>query len=237
MNRNNKTKKMRKEKYTQVFCCLNKLTAFKIELISFIISFFCILITLILYYFIPWNYLLDFENQILLYIAYLYFSVLIVVSLLMFFRLKKIIYSKLYQFSILLIFISLFMSMLGLSFSTYSSVVIINTLTEVYSKNKINKNKKKQKLTLNKLFIIFVLLIESIINWVILIFLSLSEYLRIKLKLNSSYKKYCRAVDLEMNIKSVSENNNIDEKIKIEMIQELVNLGKNNQKVNKITNL
>lgn len=225
---------MQKVKYSKMFCCLNNLSAFMIELVSFTLAFVGIFIIIILYYLIPWNYLQSFEKHMLICNVYFYSSILIIISLLMLFRLMQIIYTKLYRISYSLFFAFLFEDLLGLFCSTYLAISINNTLFKKFSKYQVNKINLEEELTLNELIIILFLLILTFINWVILILLSLSEHLRIKLKLHTSYNHYCRAIDLEIHIKTISESNIMDESMKKEKIKELTNLTENKSKIGKI---
>ena len=192
----------------QVFICiLDKFTALTLELIM---GFFTIFGIILSFYGV---------NKITFYIDKILFKhifttniplliiILLILCIFILFRKLRLINNKLnnccYYLSIILITISLLCFILNL----IVDIFILNNLYFYDKKAKRNKNTpltdKEWKDTLMVLLFIFV-------TYLVLIFLSLSDNLRINLKINDSYYQYQLAIEEEINNEKIENANQLN---------------------------
>ena len=192
----------------QVFICiLDKFTALTLELIM---GFFTIFGIILSFYGV---------NKIPFYIDKILFKhifttnipfliiILLILCIFILFRKLRLINNKLntccYYLSIILIIISL----LGFILNLIVDIFILNNLYFYDKKAKRNKNTpltdKEWKDTLMVLLFIFV-------TYIVLIFLSLSDNLRINLKINDSYYQYQLAIEEEINNEKIENANQLN---------------------------
>ena len=192
----------------QVFICiLDKFTALTLELIM---GFFTIFGIILSFYGV---------NKIPFYIDKILFKhifttnipfliiILLILCIFILFRKLRLINNKLntccYYLSIILIMISL----LGFILNLIVDIFILNNLYFYDKKAKRNKNTpltdKEWKDTLMVLLFIFV-------TYIVLIFLSLSDNLRINLKINDSYYQYQLAIEEEINNEKIENANQLN---------------------------
>ena len=181
----------------QVFICiLDKFTALTLELIMVFFTIFGIILS-----FYGINKIPFYIDKILfkhIFTTNIPFLIIILLILCIFilFRKLRLINNKLntccYYLSIIIIAISL----LGFILNLIVDIFILNNLYFYDKKAKRNKNipltDKEWKDTLMVLLFIFV-------TYLVLIFLSLSDNLRINLKIDDSYYKYQLAIEEEIN--------------------------------------
>ena len=192
----------------QVFICiLDKFTALTLELIM---GFFTIFGIILSFYGV---------NKIPFYIDKILFKhifttnipfliiILLILCIFILFRKLRLINNKLntccYYLSIIIITISL----LGFILNLIVDIFILNNLYFYDKKAKRNKNTsltdKEWKDTLMVLLFIFV-------TYIVLIFLSLSDNLRINLKINDSYYQYQLAIEEEINNEKIENANQLN---------------------------
>ena len=192
----------------QVFICiLDKFTALTLELIM---GFFTIFGIILSFYGV---------NKIPFYIDKILFKhifttnipfliiILLILCIFILFRKLRLINNKLntccYYLSIILIIISL----LGFILNLIVDIFILNNLYFYDKKAKRNKNTpltdKEWKDTLMVLLFIF-------FTYLVLIFLSLSDNLRINLKINDSYYQYQLAIEEEINNEKIENANQLN---------------------------
>ena len=211
----------------QVFICiLDKFTALTLELIMGFFTIFGIILS-----FYGLNNIPFYIDKILfkhIFTANIQFLIIILLILCIFilFRKLRLINNKLntccYYLSIIIITISL----LGFILNLIVDIFILNNLYFYDKKAKRNKTTsltdKEWKDTLMVLLFIF-------FTYLVLIFLSLSDNLRINLKIDDSYYKYQLAIEEEINNEKNIQNNmgmNINNDNKINNISEKIDKKK-----------
>ena len=192
----------------QVFICiLDKFTALTLELIMVFFTIFGIILS-----FYGVNKIPFYIDKILfkhIFTTNIPFLIIILLILCIFilFRKLRLINNKLntccYYLSIIIIIISL----LGFILNLIVDIFILNNLYFYDKKAKRNKatplTDKEWKDTLMVLLFIFV-------TYIVLIFLSLSDNLRINLKINDSYYQYQLAIEEEINNEKIENANQLN---------------------------
>ena len=217
----------------QVFICiLDKFTALTLELIM---GFFSIIGIIISFYGI---------NKIPFYIDKILFKhiftinipfliiILFILCLFILFRKFRLINNKLNNCCNYLSIILVSISLLGFLLNLIVDIFIINN---VYFYDKKAKRNKSKQLTDKEWSDTVMVILFTFIIYLALIFLSLSDNLRINLKIDDSYYKYQLAIEEEINNEKNIQNNmgmNINNDNKINNIIEKI--GKKKVDVNNI---
>ena len=175
----------------QVFICiLDKFTALTLELIM---GFFTIFGIILSFYGL---------NNIPFLII-----ILLILCIFILFRKLRLINNKLntccYYLSIIIIIISL----LGFILNLIVDIFILNNL---YFFDKKAKRNKKTPLTDKEWKDTLMVLLFIFVTYIVLIFLSLSDNLRINLKINDSYYQYQLAIEEEINNEKIENANQLN---------------------------
>ena len=217
----------------QVFICiLDKFTALTLELIMGFFTIFGIILS-----FYGVNNIPFYIDKILfkhIFTTNIPFLIIILLILCIFilFRKLRLINNKLntccYYLSIILIIISL----LGFILNLIVDIFILNNLYFYDKKAKRNKN---TPLTDKEWKDTFMVLLFIFFTYLFLIFLSLSDNLRINLKINDSYYQYQLAIEEEINngkIENANQLNTIRDKPKDSDAANDIKEKPNNNKIN-----
>ena len=163
-----------------------------------------------------------FTTNIFLLIAILLITIIIIIL-----RKLRLINRKYNTFAYFLSIISTTISVLGFIINVFIDTFILNNMYDFDTKaKKENTEQLYKKQWINTLFIF----ISLFLLYFLLIFLGLSDYLRINLKINDSYYKFQLAIEEDMRNK---EKENVLKNIK-EKLKENNNINNNNNNLNVI---
>jgi hypothetical protein len=158
---------------------------------------------------------------------YLLIAILLITIIIIILRKLRLINRKFNTFAYFLSIISTTISVLGFIINVFIDTFILNNMYDFDTKaKKENTEQLYKKQWINTLFIF----ISLFLLYFLLIFLGLSDYLRINLKINDSYYKFQLAIEEDMrNKEKVNVLKNIKEKLK-----ENNNINNNNNNLNVI---
>ena len=158
---------------------------------------------------------------------YLLIAILLITIIIIILRKLRLINRKFNTFAYFLSIISTTISVLGFIINVFIDTFILNNMYDFDTKaKKENTEQLYKKQWINTLFII----ISLFLLYFLLIFLGLSDYLRINLKINDSYYKFQLAIEEDMRNK---EKENVLKNIK-EKLKENNNINNNNNNLNVI---
>ena len=164
-----------------------------------------------------------FTTNIFLLIAILLITIIIIVL-----RKLRLINRKFNTFAYFLSIILITISVLGFIINVFIDTFILNNMYDFDTKaKKENTEQLYKKQWINTLFII----ISLFLLYFLLIFLGLSDYLRINLKINDSYYKFQLAIEEDMKNK---ENENVLKNIKEKLKENNNNINNDNNNLNAI---
>ena len=158
---------------------------------------------------------------------YLLIAILLITIIIIILRKLRLINRKFNTFAYFLSIISTTISVLGFIINVFIDTFILNNMYDFDTKaKKENTEQLYKKQWINTLFIF----ISLFLLYFLLIFLGLSDYLRINLKINDSYYKFQLAIEEDMRNK---EKENVLKNIK-EKLKENNNINNNNNNLNVI---
>ena len=158
---------------------------------------------------------------------YLLIAILLITIIIIILRKLRLINRKYNTFAYFLSIISTTISVLGFIINVFIDTFILNNMYDFDTKaKKENTEQLYKKQWINTLFIF----ISLFLLYFLLIFLGLSDYLRINLKINDSYYKFQLAIEEDMRNK---EKENVLKNIK-EKLKENNNINNNNNNLNVI---
>ena len=164
-----------------------------------------------------------FTTNIFLLIAILLITIIIIVL-----RKLRLINRKFNTFAYFLSIILITISVLGFIINVFIDTFILNNMYDFDTKaKKENTEQLYKKQWINTLFII----ISLFLLYFLLIFLGLSDYLRINLKINDSYYKFQLAIEEDMRNK---EKENVLKNIKEKLKENNNNINNDNNNLNAI---
>ena len=182
---------------TSILLCFNYLNAYIIEAGTIIFS--C-LGALNLYFTqkkLPWYADSLLERKIFLFSSICFLIIIFFLSIIKaFFRFKGIIKSQCNCFSFYLSLICIFSSLFGLITDLFMYVLLMTNMKYYNLAIKSKKSLQNKKLVTDQEWTNTIIsMILSLLIWVMLILLAMSDNLRIDLKTNASYNKYLEAID------------------------------------------
>ena len=174
-------------------CCFNYFNAYTIELLIIIFVFIGITGIWCCSSFVSWystSYFLKITYIILEF--YLFIFDLIFLSPIIFYRIKNVINLKKNRLGRYYSIACIFSSLLGFIINILFMIIVLINM----KKQKINK-KKISNIDWMKTIASFIILL---VIWLVLILLSLSDLLRLNLKINTTYKTFLHAINKEATI-------------------------------------
>ena len=180
-----------------VFCCFNYLNAYTIETFIFIFS----IIGLFYIFFFKSIYLRYLNSKLLEY-CFLILETFFLISPplllipIIFYRMKKLINLKKHKICQCYSIATIILSLLGFIIAVLFGLIVLVIMNNYINKAKRNKNMKK--ITNDDIIQILASFIVLCLIWIIILLLTSSELLRIKLKINASYKSFLYVVHEEV---------------------------------------
>ena len=198
------------KKLSKILCCFNSLKTKTIEIYIIILSIICIILNFIGIFIIPWGYTSK-AMEILYIINLVLFAYSSILSIVILITGKKT-NRKAIEYCYINSFIKIFTSILCLFFNI---IIAIGTIPDLKNKKaieyseitgpngetKIITNNEINLVSNGKLIFVSFLIVLNIIIWLILLFLWISETIRLKYKINGTYYEYLNdQKNIELNI-------------------------------------
>ena len=196
---------------TSILLCFNYLNAYTIEASIIILSCLGISDLYITKILLPWYADSILEGKIFLWSNLFFYVAIICFTISMvFLRCKALINSEYNNLGFYLSIVCIFASLFGLITTLFIYVLLITNMKFFSSEKKNPKNAKdKNSITSQDWVNTVISMILSSLIWIILMLLTMSDNLRIDLKINASYYKYLKALKDAEN--DIGPKNNVSE--------------------------
>lgn len=186
-------------KFTKLVCCFNSLTTNTIEILIIILSSIGLILSIIGIAIIPWGYTNTIMEVLFLIVLILFIYSLTIPSIILCLRKKN--YQKI-DYLYINSLISIILSLLCIFFNIY---IAIGTIPDLKNKKltienveisgqdqEIQKviNTEQRLVSKGKIIVASIVIVANIIIWLILLFLWISEFIRLKYKIIGSYNDY-----------------------------------------------
>lgn len=182
---------------TSMLFCFNYLTAYAIEAITIALSCFGILNLYLTKIILPWYADSSLENKIFIFSNLFFFIIIISLTIsILTLRYKSLININYNNIGFYISIVSIFSSLFGLVATLFIYVLLMANMNYYNDENSnAGSSKKKNIITYNDWAKTIISMILSSLIWIMLLFLTISENLRIDLKIDDSYYQYLRALD------------------------------------------
>ena len=207
------------KKYIKYLYCFNSLTATRIEILIISSSFLGVILTIIALAVIHWKYTSK-VMKVFQVLSLIFFLILIIITSFFFYLRKKYTVIKYKAISILLCFFEIFLCIFSLFINLFTAIGTLPDLREYNNKKDTNENEPTNGYTNNsgnneesylvsngELSYGIIYLVIIIFEWLMLIFLCISDLIRIKLGINGSYNNYLK---MQYTQENTQENSKAD---------------------------
>ena len=185
----------------KLLCCFNSLKSYIIEILIIVLSSIGLLISIIGFIVIPWKYTSKVMEAFYLISLILFIYSLIVSSVILYLRKKN----KIEKVNICCFFISLF-ELFACILSILMYIIIFIVIVHDFKNKKrikrveridpetgethVSSSEEGNAVSDGELIFAIISIIINILLWIILLFLWISDLIRIKYKINGTYKEY-----------------------------------------------
>jgi hypothetical protein len=192
-------------KLALILCCFNSKTAMYLEKTNLIISTIGIIIDILKLSAIPWG-ATSYAMEFLGVFTFIFLAINLVAVFFFFsLRLKKMVNDHNYRISFGTCCIMCFLSLLNFFFELLLMFIVLEDL--YYYLGEINKETNEVLVSDGEWFIAFLTIVPSVIFWVVIFMLWISETLRVAVKTYGSFEDYIHD-NTEVIIITRSTNNN-----------------------------